>query len=250
MKSRNIHCYYFSGTGNTLALLKRFSETVEKENCSIVIKKMEKDSFIDTDEDFMLGLVFPVAIQSTFPLVWDFVSGLPDGKGREVFMFDTMEIYSGGIVGPLKKVLTAKGYNCIAAREFKMSSSLNTKPEKVEKGKQKNLAALKQVEQFAGDLLSGKAEWKRVPIFSEWMRSISKSRNIWTAQSKKITISEDCILCLLCQKNCPTGAIKKDSRNMVIDHSLCISCMRCATNCPRSAILLDNKKLYPSGTDL
>jgi len=39
-----------------------------------------------------------------------------------------MEAYSGGIVGPVKKVLQSKGYSCIGAKELKMTSSMSIKP--------------------------------------------------------------------------------------------------------------------------
>ena len=243
LKKNKILCYYFSGTGNTKSLVDRFVGSMKNEGYEISICKMERDSFPETDEEFTLGLMFPVAIQSTFPLVWEFVENLPNGKGRDVFMFDTMESFSGGIVGPLKKVLTRKGYNCIAAREFKMSSSMNTTHRKVAFGQRKNISALKEVENFAEDLIEGRAEWPRVPIFSDWMRSISKSRKIWTSNSQKISVSEDCIRCLICQKGCPVGAINNSSGKIAIDHSQCISCMRCAANCPKNAILFNKREL-------
>ncbi|WP_242993494.1 hypothetical protein [Lachnotalea glycerini] len=40
-----------------------------------------------------------------------------------VFMVDTMMAFSGAIVGPLKKVLTEKGYNCIGACEIVMPNN-------------------------------------------------------------------------------------------------------------------------------
>ena len=120
---------------------------------------------------------------------------LPDGDGREVFMFDTMEYFSGGIVGPLKKVLKKKGYNCIGAGEFRMSSSMNTSSKKKKKGYIKNTNALKQAEKFAADLVNRKTKWKRIPVLSDWMRSISVSGKIWESMSRKIAVSDRCILC-------------------------------------------------------
>ncbi len=244
LKTGKVFLCYFSGTGNTSSLVNRFAETMESNGYEISLRQMEKDIFDGGEGDFILGLAFPVAIQSTFPLVWEFVENLPDGKGRDVFMFDTMESFSGGIVGPLKRVLTRKGYRCIAAREFRMSSSLNTFPGKVERGQEKNRAALEGVEHFALDLIQGKGRWGRVPLLSDWMRSISLSRKIWTANSERISITGSCIRCLKCSRNCPVGAIEKISGNMVINHSVCISCMRCASNCPERAILFNGKEIH------
>ncbi|MDC7219473.1 MAG: EFR1 family ferrodoxin [Spirochaetales bacterium] len=238
--------YYFSGTGNTKAMAEHFSRQLEALGYESLLKRMDRDPFEKPDREFILGLMFPVAIQSTYPNVWDFVEKLPPGEGRQVFMFDTMEAYSGGVVGPMKKLLSSKGYRCIGAREFKMSSSMNTKADKVEGGKAKNRAALKRVEQYARDLVNGKTRWGRIPLFSDGMRSISRPPKIWASFSEKLSVTDDCINCLICEKNCPVSAISHDERKVSLDHGRCICCMRCAANCPKGAILFSGKKLQLS----
>jgi len=150
-----VYMYFFSGTGNTKALVHHFSDQLKGMGFQTEIRRMDRDHFENPAGDCVLGLMFPVAMQSTFPLVWSFVLNLPPGEGREVFMFDTMEAFSGGVVGPMRKVLSDKGYRCIGAREFRMSSSMNRKLKKVKKGYQKNRMALKQVEEYARDLIAG-----------------------------------------------------------------------------------------------
>ena len=190
LKSKTVYNFYFSGTGNTEALVKHFSGKLLEQGIDSHVRKIEENNLPETESDWALGLMFPVAIQSTYPLVWDFIMNLPEGKGRDVFMFDTMEYFSGGIVGPLKKVLKGKGYNCIGAREFKMSSSMNTSQDKEKKGYIKNSEALKHVEIFAYELVNGKTKWKRIPVLSDWMRSISASAKTWELMSRKISVSD------------------------------------------------------------
>lgn len=243
LKAKLIHCYYFSGTGNTKRLVYHFSEKMIALGYRCEIRRMDKDAFEIPDEECVLGLMFPVAMQSTYPVVWDFVTDLPSGMGREVVMFDTMEAFSGGVVGPMKKLLTDKGYRCIAAREFRMSSSMNINPGKVEKGKAKNGIALSEVERYAEDIASGKARWKRLPILSDMMRSISISDKIWISSSRKLSVTDRCINCLVCERNCPVGAMTHNGQKADIDHLRCISCMRCAASCLRQAILYEGKEL-------
>lgn len=92
---------------------------------------------VDLAENCHLGIVVPVAIQSTFPIVWDLIGRLPEGNTRQVFFADTMETFSGGIVGPMKKFLETKGYKCIGACEFRMATSMQTTEKKSEIGKKK-----------------------------------------------------------------------------------------------------------------
>lgn len=45
---------------------------------------------------------FPVAVLSTYPFVWNFITSLASAFGTEIFMVDTLGGFSGGIVGPVR----------------------------------------------------------------------------------------------------------------------------------------------------
>lgn len=242
--------YYFSGTGNTKKVADSLQNTFEKHNVTCQVINMESvesggvQKALDT-APLYIGLCFPVAIQSTFPLVWDFVESLPSVSGQKIFMVDTMDAFSGGVVGPMKKYLTEKGYQCIGAVELKMSNSMRTKKKSKTALEQKNQKALLKAEQFAEMLLKGKTHWERVPVLSDWMRSISRNRKIWTQTSGRISVEHDrCIQCKLCISACPVKAISMKEDRIRIDHSRCISCMRCVNHCPTNAFLLDKKRVY------
>jgi Pyruvate/2-oxoacid:ferredoxin oxidoreductase delta subunit/flavodoxin len=241
-----IDIYYFSGTGNTKMLLDIFTNALTENGHHVATRKMEKESNVAINKNTTLGLAFPVAIQSTYPLVWDFVYKLPKVKDVEIFMFDTMEDFSGGVVGPMKKVLSKKGYNCIGAREFKMSSSMNLDPNKINIGVEKNKKARQDINQYALDLIHNKTKWNRVPFFSDLMRSISISNKEWVKMSKNITITDDCIQCKLCMKNCPVSSISPIENKVEINHEICNSCMRCVSLCPKNAILVKGKQILLS----
>lgn len=51
-------------------------------------------------------------------------------------------------------------------------------------------------------------------------------------------ITDLCIGCLICQKNCPTGAISGSLKEMqAVDPEKCIDCGLCGKLCPKSAIV-------------
>jgi len=138
--------YYFTGTGNTYRIAIKVKAAFEKLNCSCDLIAMEETDHVFLDSVDYVGLMFPVAIQSTFPNVWTFIHQLPEGNGQKIFMIDTMESFSGGIVGPLKKQLERKGYICIGSIELKMSSSMNTKNKGLEVLASRNKRAEQEAE--------------------------------------------------------------------------------------------------------
>jgi len=248
-KYKCISLYYFSGTGNTLVIAKETKVFFEGKGYSVTLEEMHTNFNGEPDESSLIGLIFPVAIQSTFPTVWTFVENMPEGKGQAVFMIDTMDAFSGGIVGPMKKLLVKKGYNCIGACELKMATSMQTTAQKVDQGLKKFDSALIMLDVFLSQLEQGKTHWRRIPFFSDMMRSVSKKRKIWSDMSRKLEVNHDqCIKCSLCLKHCPVDAISYKEDKITIDHELCIACMRCINYCPKNAFRLNGKQLIQKKT--
>lgn len=55
----------------------------------------------------------------------------------------------------------------------------------------------------------------------------------------KIYISDECVSCKMCEKNCPTGAIKVPD----VNNAICIKCLKCISICPKGAIKPGAKKV-------
>lgn len=239
-----VKIYYFTGSGNTLRIAEHVKMAFESFGYVCELEAMENVKNISTECYEWVGLMFPVALQSTYPLVWDFVDRMPNMIGQKIFMIDTLMSFSGGIVGPMKKVLTEKGYNCLGAIELKMSNSMNTKSIASKKYQLKHQKALNQADDFIKKLVNKQTQWKRIPVVSDGMRLISKGHKIWESTSRKISISKaSCVLCQICVRKCPTQALSMNQDEIAINHQHCISCMRCVHQCPKGAFRISGKQL-------
>ncbi len=247
-----IDFYWFSGTGNTLLIAQALSEYLNNHGFKVNLKPMESSDASRVDLCRTLGLGFPVAEQGTFPLVWDFIDKLPSPgpqgiRDADVFMIDTMMLYSGGVKGPVKKILKKKGFRTLGAKEIILPNNLmklKNQPGKdhlkIEKGK---MAA----QQFGKNLISGKAVWRDIPFYSDMMGSFSKMNFIWNQLRNRFPLKVDdsiCTRCRLCEKDCPTQSWNYDEEQnrMIWKKEECIYCLRCFSYCPVDAISYGKKK--------
>ena len=240
-----INFYWFSGAGNTLLVIKKMKGIFEKNGIEVSLHHIEKTNPIEVDLNNTIGLAFPVAFQGTYPFVWEFVKSLPKSNGSPIFAVDTLEMFSGGVIGPLKKILKNKRYQTIGAKEIKMPSNLL--PKKINKEKNKKIIqnALKKAEEYTYDLLEGKSKWRRIPILSDLVSLFSRSEKLWKFFRKfyKLKVDENkCTQCELCSKICPVENIKMDG--YPIHGEKCYFCMRCISFCPTEAIYITKIKSF------
>lgn len=241
MLKNTIDFYYFSGTGNTLLVVKKMQKTFEKQGINVNMHKIEESDPESLNLDHTIGIAFPVAVFSTYPFVWDFIRKLPQSEGTEIFMVDTLGGFSGGIVGPLREIVKKKGYTPIGALEIQMPPNIfyiqdkETCQKKVEKG-------IESAEKYAIDILNGKSEWGRISILSDAMNlfSIGSLKLTGIDLHQKLFIFEPredkCNKCRICVKLCPVDNIKM-AEDKYPKHGLnCEYCLRCVSFCPRQAM--------------
>ncbi len=229
--------YFFSGTGNTLSVVRRMAEVFESNGIDVRLHRMEKADPKLIELRHIVGLAFPVAVQGTFPFVWDFFRAMPMADGTPVFMVDTLSEFSGGIVGPLRKLLERKGYRPIGACEIKMPPNIPIVEGDPQKEDEQIQEGLRKAEQYALDLLEERSKWGRIPVLSDALALISQSERSWRLMRKLLTwkvIEEKCVKCRLCVHLCPVSNISWDEYPKYGEN--CYLCMRCYAFCPTDAI--------------
>jgi len=246
MKINKINLYWFSGTGNTKIIVDNFVKAITQKGVEVSLWNIEDTKPEDVDITAVVGLAFPVAVSGTYPFVWDFISNLPKSDGIDIFMIDTLGMFSGGIVGPTKKVIKSKGYNPIGAIEVIMPSNYFVKKIDEEKNRKKIKKSIAKINQFADNLYNNKTTWSRIPIFSDILSILPKSKNVWQGVKKthKFSVNKDkdkCTGCEICVKICPVNNLFINKNGIAEYKDECIICMRCTSFCPVEAIGIKNK---------
>jgi formate hydrogenlyase subunit 6/NADH:ubiquinone oxidoreductase subunit I len=72
----------------------------------------------------------------------------------------------------------------------------------------------------------------------------------YTSRSKGHVICEinDCTLCSICERRCPTHAIavSKPDGTWIIDNFSCIQCLSCVRGCPRKCLTMEPDYTKPA----
>jgi len=242
---KNLQFYYFSGTGNTYLVVQKIKEVFESHNIPVYLHRIEENPRVSIEEGQVTGIAFPVVAFTTFPFVHRFIDNLPPGRGTPLFMVDTLGMISGGIVGPLKKVIERKGYTPIGACEVKMPENFYPRKISREDNDKRIEAGLQKASQYAEKLISGSSSWQRVPLLPALIWHLSRSspvRKIFHNMGKKMKVDHDkCTFCGLCMRLCPVDNIYSEN-NTIYLKSHCEQCMRCLSFCPENAITVPGKK--------
>jgi ferredoxin len=238
---KKVELYWFSGTGNTLLAAQCLADSLRAGGVQVDFRSIERHAPEKVSTLCTLGLCFPVACFSTYPVVTGFISRLPFGNGAGVFILDTMGGSSLGYPSVLYRILKAKGYLPLGACEIVMPS--NFLPAKIDSSEAEKLKkGLEKAGAFGKALLENKAEWKRIPCLPHIASLLFKPA--WKTMAKRGTryqINRNlCSKCGLCEKLCPAGNITMETYPCFGKN--CQQCMRCVMFCPLRAISYGSKR--------
>lgn len=248
LKKTDIYC--FSGTGNTWLVAREIGEELRRQGGDVQLFQLENAEPVVSVPERCLGLAFPVAAQSTYPLVWNFVNNLPQGRGRGVFMVDTLASYSGGVVVPLRRALVEKGYVPLGAREVVMPNNFLRRRAFGQHDEEVIARGLEEARGFARALWDGSTIWPERERLAGVMHAINRacfrSRLAMRILRPKVK-QEQCTGCGVCAGACPVGNIRVVEGKARIG-GMCQFCMRCRGVCPAGALGLYGSHPYYAPT--
>ncbi len=247
VSAKILDLYWFSGTGNTLLAAQAMAQVFQEEGWEVHLQPMTACDPARIAPRGWVGLAFPVACQTTYPLVWQFCQELAPGQGAPIFMVDTMAGYSGAIVGPLREVVRGRGYTPIGAREIIMPINYYRRRIAEEREQRQRERGQERARAYARDLLAGRARWGHVPVLPDLLRALVGSRWMWRWVAWTDSVlrldRERCTRCGLCARLCPIGNLTLDPWPRY--QGRCQQCMRCLSYCPEQALALWGLSLEP-----
>ena len=235
-----VDLYWFSGSGNTLQAAQFLAARLGELGHAVRLLSMERSDASRYDPDATLLLSFPTHCFSIPESVRSFVRRFPRGRGSYAMMLGTHGAVSGGVLGPMKRLLTRKGFCCLAGKIISMPDSFFPffGPEKNERHMKR---AMGKIASFAEQIDCGDATWPRWPIFSDVCGALGaalfSSRRMTRATASTLHLRQSaCTGCRICEQYCPVGAIEISATQTLRRRRDCVNCLRCVALCPHDAV--------------
>jgi ferredoxin len=221
--------FYFTATGNSLAVAKSIAQSADGKLISIPqVIDAEQPNF----KDDVIGIVFPIYSWSLPLMVRRFLDGAKL-EADYLFAVGTYGSISGGAMAALQK-------------RFHYTNKLlmldNFLP-LFETGKQIKGLPSKKVEENTAQIVEDIKNRKHFHVKSNPVAKIfTRIADMFSPakSAKKYIINNDCNLCGICAKVCP-------ARNITVTDGVhfsekCEGCMACLHLCPQNALHLKNEK--------
>jgi flavodoxin/NAD-dependent dihydropyrimidine dehydrogenase PreA subunit len=239
--------FYFSGTGNTEFIAKKFQAALQAKGFDVKLEAIDliKDK-TDLNEYNLIGIGFPLYAWNLPLNVRNLIINFTKVKGKDAFVFVTMGGPTAlGALGITADLLKSQGFRVVSAEGIEMPSNDNILFDgdnpMSERSQRMRQAATEKVKEIVNSIQSGKSKISGNNLF---MKSLSRLTGFWINKIyrpyfhyHKFWVDEKCLPeCRMCEEFCPVGNIKKIDIQKVVFDRICILCARCINCCPVQAI--------------
>lgn len=228
---------YFSGTGNSEFVAKRFGKIT---NCKAYSIEENVDFSKIIGNNKIITLCFPIHFSRSPIFFQEFlVKHKEDFSGKKIISFATQQAYSGDGAKSVSYVLD--NVEVIYAEHFNMQNNITSMPLYYKLTKRNNKRCLIKTNQklrfIANEVL---ADRRKLKGFSKFGELIGKTQNmgddtIVEKRKNAVKINKDCILCNKCVMECPTNNLENID-SLICSNDSCTFCVRCVNICPKKAI--------------
>lgn len=236
-----VELFYFSGTGNSLYVVK----TLEEKLTSVALRPIaslvgkEKISSIAP----VIGFVFPIHLSSIPIFILDFIESMDLQSVEYIFAVATRIGTQHSAFSQLEKKLLTKGKKLNAAISLNMPSNdpkFGFKTLSDEKMKEQESTISDKLSELARKI-TNREDFRekdttfttRIPLVGAIAWLIKLTDNL----QQKFYADEKCTGCGICEQVCPSGKIvMKDGRPCWQKKIKCFKCNACLNFCPNQAV--------------
>ncbi len=230
--------FYFSGTGNTRYIAKRFSRRMNAE-CYSIEEHADFDFLIRKEKT--VAVCYPVYGSMVPRIMREFTEKYKTAlMKKKLIILCTQMMFSGDGARAFARLLPGCDRNVIYAEHINMPNNICnfflfpiTERERIRKKKN----ADQKVERICREVKSAKIRRRG---WSRFSTLLGKSQNTGFPELEQkhrssFKADETCIGCGLCVKRCPMGNLVLNEDGRVEQKDNCTLCYRCVNICPRRA---------------
>jgi len=232
--------YYFSGTGNSLAIARKLDEKLLNKSEIIPITNINGKRTIKADR---VGFIFPVYIHKIPDVVRQFILNIEFVSSPYIYAIATHNGEIGQSLFEVKALLAKKGHSLSLGSEIAMpGNAFVTEPdielERLSMSDQKVVKLAGLIENQTTDIIDGKNG------LIEQIRNQIVGVIAWNyvLSPKRFKVSNDCIGCNQYVKVCPVNNIQLVTHQPHWKNE-CTACLACFHWCPKEAIYMNNSHI-------
>ncbi len=240
--------YWFSGTGNSLAVARRLAAALGK----APIKPLAETASGE-ERAPIVGVVFPVRAFGLPPLVARFLARVSLPADAYVFTVATAGAVPGSVHREAAAILKGRGLDLAAGWTIRMP--LNFSPVPIPCCRRRQDRLLEKASQRAAligrEVLEGRrGVCEDSPALVAWpLRALHRAAvRFLPASDRFFRVRRECSSCGLCARVCPTGNITFGPEGRPRWNGRCEACFACLQWCPVGAIVsggpLPNRQRY------
>lgn len=234
---------WYSGCGNSRFVADTLAHGLNDDNMVFIPEAARMGTTLEFGPDDVLGIVFPVYSWSVPKLVSEFLHTTPiKGKPAYIFAAVTCGDETGLTEKHLRKDLARQDLTLDAFFSFRMPETYVNLPgfklDTPENAQRKISAAESSLPETVTLIRQrAKGDFDRLKGSSSFLKSNILKPLFYglLITDRKFRVSDDCIGCGICARNCPLQNITmQNDRPKWNGH--CTNCMSCYHRCPKNAI--------------
>lgn len=235
--------FYFSGTGNSLAVTKTISTKQKEEFISIaaLMSKGNNEYKFNLKENETIGFIYPVYAWAPPKMVLNFISKLTFSNYNKNYTFsiatcgenigNTMKVLSNSL--NKKGITLNSGFSITMPNNYIILGNTDSK-EIVDKKLRDAEAYLEKINGIIRDKKQGVYELEKGILPSMLTNVINPMFNKHAMDTTKFSVSDKCTSCKLCEKICNCNNITVADKPKW--GNKCSQCLACIHYCPVEAI--------------